>query len=437
MFNLLKSVSKRTRNLHECVINSSFSDQLVPVPSIFFIHNGIPMKIVTSAVKSIDELEDTIKSLMKNSQETSTSSTSQSNDDIVCEGGVCYKKSEKPEEKSSPVETEEEKQEKIKKAMKLIEEKRIERIKEEQRLEKEREIQRRKDGQEIQNLKKWQKDEELKQLKDDRMRERNEEKAARQKILDQIAQDKKERAAKFANQPVAENSEQPKPTTSIPPPVANSKQARIQFKKPNGETEIVTFDSDMVFADLHAFVKSDILQGSSEKFVLATTFPRREFSNEDFNKTLLDLKLSPSSVLLIIFGNPSTLPTTSSSTQSENQSTAVNTFSSIFFTILTPILAFFTFLKGFLTRAVGTDEAGKRKRNEEILTPNDAAKKRNLNAFLNSNQPSTSSSSSPTGTVPKSNAFKRPNSSNIHRLHENSDDDEDKKTYNGNSTQQL
>lgn len=70
-----------------------------------------------------------------------------------------------------------------------------------------------------------------------------------------------------------------------------------------------------------------------------------------------------------------------------------------------------------------------------------SAKKRNLNAFLTPSNPSTSSnpsqSTSPTGTIPKTSAYKRPNSSNIHRLHENSDDDEDKKTYNGNSTQQL
>jgi UBX domain-containing protein 1/4 len=395
------------------------------------------MKIVTSAVKTTEELEETIKSLMnKNSQESSSSSQSQETSEVVCEGGVC----KKPEEKSSPVETEEEKQEKIKKAMKLIEEKRIERIKEEQRLEREREVQRRKDGQEIQNLKKWQKDEELKQLKDDRIKEKLEEKAARQKILDQIAQDKKERAAKFGNKPVDSSEKSTvQPTTPNPTPVVNSNQARIQFKKPNGETEIVTFDSDMLFADLHAFVKSDILNGSSEKFILATTFPRREYSKEDFNKTLIDLKLAPSSVLLIIFGKPSTLQT-SSPTSTQSEGSAVSTFTSIFFTILTPILAFFTFLKGFFTRAISSDEAGKRKRDEETLTPNEAAKKRNLNAFLNKNQPSTSGtsgSSSPTGTIPKTNAFKRPNSSNIHRLHENSDDDEDKKTYNGNSTQQL
>lgn len=68
-----------------------------------------------------------------------------------------------------------------------------------------------------------------------------------------------------------------------------------------------------------------------------------------------------------------------------------------------------------------------------------SAKKRNLDALINQPAAGTSSqASSPTGTIPKSGAYKRPNSSNIHRLHQNSDsEDEEKKTYNGNSTQQM
>lgn len=65
---------------------------------------------------------------------------------------------------------------------------------------------------------------------------------------------------------------------------------------------------------------------------------------------------------------------------------------------------------------------------------NFSAKKRNLGAFQSPPEASTSGNS-PTGAIPKSNVYKR--STNIHRLHENSDEDEDQKTYNGNSTQQL
>lgn len=54
------------------------------------------------------------------------------------------------------------------------------------------------------------------------------------------------------------------------------------------------------------------------------------------------------------------------------------------------------------------------------------------------NQDSATPSSS--GVIPKSGTYKRANpaNSNIHRLHQGSDsDDEDQNTYNGNSTQQM
>lgn len=282
--------------------------------------------------------------------------------------------------------TEDEKREKLEKARKLIEERRVAKVKEEQRLEREREIQRRKDGQEVQNLKKWQEDQELKQLKEERMRAKLEEKAARQKILDQIEQDKRDRALKFA-QP---GSTEKPPTVTTPPAarptsLSDAKQTRIQFKNPNGDSEIVNFDTDMLFADLYAFVKSDLLKGSSQEFVLATAFPRHEFSQVDFNKTLLELNLAPSSVILIIFGKPPPQPSShpiaaASSSSVQPQSGAgggglMDMISSLFFGVVTPILAFFTFLRGFFTRALtggGVDEAGKRKRDEEQLTPNEA-----------------------------------------------------------------
>lgn len=72
-----------------------------------------------------------------------------------------------------------------------------------------------------------------------------------------------------------------------------------------------------------------------------------------------------------------------------------------------------------------------------------SAKKRNLDRFDNRAGTSAQSSgnaaggqSSSMGAKAKTTAYKRP--SNIHRLRQNSDDSEDEeKTYNGNSTQQL
>lgn len=381
---------------HVISFYSRASDQLVPVPSLFFIKNGVPVKIVAGNVKSVKELEEAINgviktdlSLAQSSTQTQVAQPSSSNDsNVVCEDGVCHKKPNEAEASqsapntSSKNETEEEKQEKINKALKLIEQKRIERIKEEQKLERQREIERRKDGQEQQNMKKWQEDQEMKQLKEDRMREKEEAKADRQRVLDQIAQDKKERAQRFAPQ-AAEPKEAP-----VTPPEAAAKtpvfgipnSARIQFKKPDGETEIVTFDSSMLFSDLHAFVQNDILRGAVKSFTLATSFPRREFASADFDKTLADLGLTPSSVLLILSGKrPANSPSAPSGvlpTQTDGSLLAM--LMALVTGLFTPVVTLFNYLKGFVfasgTGAGGesANEAGKRKRNEEILTANDS-----------------------------------------------------------------
>jgi hypothetical protein len=50
----------------------------------------------------------------------------------------------------------------------------------------------------------------------------------------------------------------------------------------------------------------------------------------------------------------------------------------LFFGLMTPVMALFAYLKGFVMRgnqgdaAQSANEAGKRKRNEDVLTPNDA-----------------------------------------------------------------
>ena len=348
--------------------------------------------MVAGNVKSVDELVDAIngvknsESIPQQQQSLAQSSTSVTDSEVVCEDAVCYKKPKTPEMSDAPPspeknETEEEKQEKIKKAMKLIEQKRIERIKEEQSLEKEKEVQRRKEGQDLVTLKKWKEDQELKQIKEDQLRDKNEAKAARQRVLDQIEQDKKERAQRFAMQQGANDAKPAKPPTPTTPSPVSSDTARIQFKKPSGESEIVTFDSSMLFTDLHVFVKNEILQGLVKEFTLATAFPRREFSQVDFEKTLQDLNLTPTSTMLIIPGKKSVKFAPSATTNvlpTQTDGSFFSMMSALFFGLMTPVMALFTYLKGYIMRGnqgeagENASEAGKRKRNEDILTPNDA-----------------------------------------------------------------
>ncbi|CAO1354968.1 unnamed protein product [Diamesa serratosioi] len=418
--------------------------QLVPVPSLFFIQNGIPIKIVTSVVTTETEMDESITTVLGSANSPQPSSSQQTtttagSSDIVCEDGVCYKK------EKSVQESEKEKEEMLKKAMKIVEQKRIERIQEEKKVERERELRRRKEGQAVVDLKKQKDDQDMKNIMDERKKEKSEADAARARVKSLIAADKAERAAKFgasveSNPPSPDSPVLSSPIVEMPPP--NS--ARIQFRKPDGENQSHIFEAKSLFSDLHKFVKSTVLVGCNVKeFTLATTFPRREFTQADFVKTLLELELAPSSVLLIIPGKKTSFIPAAPSSMSQTSGGGLTAMvQSLFMTLVYgPMIALYSYIKNMITNA--REGAGVDKRNEDILTPNDAAKKRNLDRFDNragtSSQASGNTStgqSSTMGAKPKTTAYKRP--SNIHRLRQNSDDSEDEeKTYNGNSTQQL
>lgn len=333
----------------------------------------------------MSELEDAIEAVIKIEPQSSSQASSAPKADsseVVCEDEIFYKKPEtaSSNESTEKNETEDEKQQKIKKAMKLIEQQRIERIEEEKRLEKEKEIQRRKEGQQIIDAKKTKAELELKQIKDDQIKEKLQAKADRQRVLDQIQQDKKERAQRFASSstPTDTKASPVTPPAVTTPTTPLSNTTRIQFKKPDGEAEIVTFDSDMLFADLHLFVKNDVLRGATKEFILATTFPRREFSHDDFDKTLADLSLTPSAVLLIIFGRKAPTSTSGPSTvlPTQTDGSLMTMLGTLVMQLFTPVMALFAYMKNYLTRQpeVGesANDVGKRKRNEDLLAPSEA-----------------------------------------------------------------
>lgn len=134
-----------------------FVDKLVPVPSLFFIgKNGTPLEVVTGITKTVEELESKIATVLERAElaigeETSTaasqaaapatgSSSQETNStrvddgsEVVCEGGVCYKKtneqqpatnSASDESKSSQPQVADEA--KLRRAKELMEKKRIE-----------------------------------------------------------------------------------------------------------------------------------------------------------------------------------------------------------------------------------------------------------------------------------------------------------------------
>lgn len=189
-------------------------------------------------------------------------------------------------------------------------------------LEKERELQRRRTGQDLQSFKERQEEMEIKKrqvrftifnslnillmlclayvyFQEERLRDKREEQAARQRILAQIEQDRAERALKYSGT-LPKSTE--KAEVVAPNPIASDKtEARIQFKKPSGDTEIKVFNSSEKFEVIRQHVEQNVVVGSAiREFALATTFPKKEFKADDNGKTLLELNLAPTSVILIL-----------------------------------------------------------------------------------------------------------------------------------------
>lgn len=95
----------------------------------------------------------------------------------------------------------------------------------------------------VQKLKQRQQEQELKEILEQRKKEQQENKIARERILAQIAQDRADRAARFAS-----NAPTISPVTSIGETVrerviTTANTARLQFRLPDGNTHTHTFDN--------------------------------------------------------------------------------------------------------------------------------------------------------------------------------------------------
>lgn len=197
-------------------------------------------------------------------------------------------------------------------------------------------------GQSVQELKRWQKDQEMKQLLEDREKEKMEEKLARERVLAQIKQDREERISK--SQPISPTSENAPKTTSPSPLQIPSNKTRLQFKLPDGSSNTKEFSIGDDLQTVIEYVKENLKLPFSN-FKLSTTFPKREFLKGDYSQTLLDLQLTPNAVILILPQNNGTLVSNGTG----------STFTTLLWSIFSPILGIFDYLKGlFFGRSQNT-----------------------------------------------------------------------------------
>ncbi|CAJ0582818.1 unnamed protein product, partial [Mesorhabditis spiculigera] len=171
------------------------------------------------------------------------------------------------------------------------------------KVEKEREEQvakekrRREEGKLMLERREQQKENELRQIAADRRREKLEDAAAKQRILDQIKADKEARKAREQGTSVPEPT---KPIHSVAPtPKVDYQHANLQIRLFSGEAVRHTFEAKATIKDVYEWIKANHNQDGTP-FHLMTTFPRKRLDGaDDFNATLESLGLVPSAVLIM------------------------------------------------------------------------------------------------------------------------------------------
>ncbi|XP_060785279.1 UBX domain-containing protein 4 isoform X3 [Neoarius graeffei] len=168
-------------------------------------------------------------------------------------------------------------------------------------------------------------------------------------------------------------------------------------------------------------VKQQIAQEVGNRFghfSLATMFPRREFTAEDLEKTLLELELAPSASIVL-------LPQSGRPANTVVQSSSTGGIWAFLGTILYPLLAVWRFLSGVL---FGSPPPG------ATAAPRNQPQRPSNSLNASSGEPKRE-------TIRKRVLEKRPEDfkkdGKIYRLRTQEDSEDDNNTWNGNSTQQM
>lgn len=213
--------------------------------------------------------------------------------------------SESSEEKK-PL-SEEEKKEQLKKLEEKMRAKRLEREEKEKKDAFEREKNRIRSGKEMIAARKKLEEQEMKKLVEQHKREKLEEKLARQRVKEQIEQDKIARKAKFGmgsssmfETPIDSEfkREQEIPQCSSSKVSRDYNQTKLQIRLTNGQCLTQTFGTKEQLSAVRLYVEMNRTDGDAP-FQLMTNFPKKIFSDEDYEKPLDVLGLVPSAVIIV------------------------------------------------------------------------------------------------------------------------------------------
>ncbi|XP_030642706.1 UBX domain-containing protein 4 isoform X2 [Chanos chanos] len=392
---------------------STVSDLTAPQPSPDT--DSLPVQSQPAATPSVFTPATSKESLSTTEEESRVSGQVTPGDD----------RSLSSDDTSQASQVEEDLDAKVQRLTKKLEERREQRKQGEEENEIKKEIERRKLGKDMLDFKRKQEEEKTKRLLEERNREKAEERAARERVKQQIALDRADRAARYAkNQEEVEAARQAALQAKLAEQEARreanqrerSAIARIQFRLPDGSFFTNQFPSETRLQEARQFAAQEVGNRYGH-FSLATMFPRREFTGEDLQKTLLELGLAPSaSVVLLPTGRPANTVVQSSG----------GGLWAVLGTILYPLLAVWRFLSGFLFSSP---------------PPPGAAAPRNQSQNPSTASTSASSREPKRDTIRKRVLEKRPEDfkkdGKIYRLRTQEDSEDDNNTWNGNSTQQM
>ncbi|XP_054642508.1 UBX domain-containing protein 4 [Dunckerocampus dactyliophorus] len=188
--------------------------------------------------------------------------------------------------------------------------------------------------------------------------------------------------------------------------------ARLQFRLPDGSSFTNQFSSQSKLQEAYQFAVQEV-GNRYGNFSMATMFPRREFTSEDFNKTLLELDLAPSSsIVLVPCGRASSVVPSSG-----------GGIWAVLNTLFHPILSVWRFLSSWMF-APAPQETSRRSFPSSHSHTNSATR---------SDKTKIDPLSVPPEKQPKN--FKKDGKICQLKTHEDSEDDNN--TWNGNSTQQM
>ncbi|XP_049868434.1 UBX domain-containing protein 1-B [Pectinophora gossypiella] len=209
--------------------------------------------------------------------------------------------SESTEEKK-PL-TEEEKKAQLALLEERMKQKRKEREEREKAEALERERIRIKSGKDMQDAKTRMQEQEMQKLVEQRRRDKLEDQRARERVRAQIEADKQ--ARKLAAQGKTAEVAAPVPPVAAAAPACkvSYEQARIQLRLPDGQQLAHTFGAKEQLAAVRLYLQLHSQEfAQQDNFKMMTTFPKKIFTSEDYEKPLELLGLVPSAVIIVSKG---------------------------------------------------------------------------------------------------------------------------------------